>query len=102
MSATVVTPPAPIVTLEEAKAHLRVDHADEDALITAVVATATAWLDGPDGWLGRALGEQMLEVDFPADGDPADRAYPCPPVRAILAETPSADGAAVTRRSSGR
>ena len=31
-----------MITLEETKTHIRVDHADEDAAITAMIATATA------------------------------------------------------------
>lgn len=31
-----------MLTLEQTKLHLRVDHDDEDALITALIATATA------------------------------------------------------------
>lgn len=98
MSVTVVTPPAPIVALDDAKAHLRVDHADEDALIGALVETATAWLDGPDGWLGRALGEQVLETTFPAELDPDDRVYPCPPATCLIDETPDPDSGTVTVR----
>lgn len=66
MRVFVVTPPLPVVNLEEAKRHLRVEGEDEDGLIQAYVAAATGHIDGPDGWLGRAIGEQMLEVRFDA------------------------------------
>lgn len=62
MRVRVVTPPAPIVPLERAKEQLRVFHTREDELIKAYIEAATAHLDGPDGWLGRALGIQELEA----------------------------------------
>lgn len=62
MTVTVVVPPAPIITLDEAKAHLRVEGTEDDDYITGLIAAATAWIDGPGGWLGRALGEQTLEL----------------------------------------
>ncbi|MBX3543585.1 head-tail connector protein [Chelatococcus sp.] len=65
MFVVVVTPPAPVVTLAEAKAHLRVDFNDDDDLIGSFVETATQWIDGPQGWLRRCLGEQTLEAIAP-------------------------------------
>lgn len=62
MRVFVVTPPEPVVSLADAKRHLRVDGNDEDALIEAMIAAATGHIDGPDGWLGRALGVQILEA----------------------------------------
>jgi uncharacterized phiE125 gp8 family phage protein len=64
MRVFVVTPPAPVVTLEEAKTHCKVRHEEEDNLIEMYVAAATKRLDGPDGWLGLAIGEQTLEARF--------------------------------------
>lgn len=62
MHVTVITPPAAIVSLDDAKLRLRVDHSDDDALITALIAAATSWIDGPTGWLGRSIGQQTLEL----------------------------------------
>lgn len=50
------------VSLDQAKAHLVVEHEDHDARITQLIAAATAHFDGRDGWLGRALVEQTWEL----------------------------------------
>lgn len=67
-----VTPPAePPVSLEEAKAHLRVDFGDDDLYVAGLIEAATAHLDGWSGILGRALVTQTWRQDlcgFPRDG----------------------------------
>lgn len=80
MTVLVVTPPASLVSLEEAKAHLRVTTDDEDALITGYLESASAWIDGPAGWLGRSIGEQVLE--YRTDAFPCDY-LPYGPVQSI-------------------
>ena len=61
-----VTPPdADIITLAEAKSHCRVDHTDDDDLISGLIAKATSHLDGASGILGRCLISQTWRVDFP-------------------------------------
>lgn len=60
-----VAPAAPLLTIADAKAHLRVDHADEDALISGLIDAAHAHIDGYGGTLGRALITQTWTVDFP-------------------------------------
>lgn len=60
VSAAAVTP----VTLAEAKAHLRVDHNDEDTVITGLIAAATSYLDGWQGVLGQCLITQSWRQDF--------------------------------------
>ena len=57
------------VSLAEAKAHLRVDHDDQDDLITAQIKAATANLDGWSGILGRALITQTWRQDFAGFAD---------------------------------
>lgn len=65
MTPTLITPPAEQpVSLADAKAHLRIDHDDEDAQVAAAVAAATGHLDGWDGILQLALVTQTWEVAF--------------------------------------
>lgn len=56
------------VTLAEAKAHLRVDHSDDDTLITGLIAAATDHLDGWTGILGRAVITQTWRQDYAGFG----------------------------------
>src|SRR5262245_61367182 len=63
MALRLLTPPdTPPVSLDEAKAHLRVDHTDDDNYITALIAAATTYLDGWNGVLGRAMITQEWEL----------------------------------------
>lgn len=63
MSLYLITPPsAPVVSLDHAKAYLNVTLDDDDAVITGIVAGVADWLAGPEGWLGRSLAPQTLEV----------------------------------------
>lgn len=84
MPVVVITPPeVPLVSLADAKAHLRVEHDDDNDYIEGLVAAVTKTLDGPDGWLGRALITQTLEWrgdEFPACGDIG---LPYPPIASI-------------------
>jgi uncharacterized phiE125 gp8 family phage protein len=54
-------PAAAPITLAEAKSHLRVFHAAEDAYIEALIGVATDYVDGRGGALGRALITQSWE-----------------------------------------
>lgn len=48
--------PADLITVDEAKSWLRVDHGEEDGLIAMLVSAASSHLDGPRGVFGRAMG----------------------------------------------
>lgn len=77
-----VAPAATPVSLAEAKAHLRVDHDDQDDLITAQIKAATAHLDGYAGILGRALVTQTWRQDFGRFADSLK--LPLSPVSAVI------------------
>src|SRR5262245_45682192 len=69
MGLQIVTPPSTYpVTLDEAKAQLNVVDSDDDDLIEQHIAAATQALDGPFGWLGRAIMPQTW--DYFRDGFP--------------------------------
>jgi uncharacterized phiE125 gp8 family phage protein len=62
MALKIVKAPATTpVSLDDAKKHLRVDFPDDDDLITAYIAAATEYVDGPRGFLGRALIDQTWD-----------------------------------------
>ncbi len=66
MKPQLITPPATeLLTLPEAKQHLRVVHADEDGLITSLAAAAEAYLDGWAGILGRCIRRQTWQSVAP-------------------------------------
>lgn len=65
MPFVVITPPDQAVSLEEMKAHLRVDHDEDDDRIEALVAGAQAGFEDPDiGWLRRPVARQEVEFFY--------------------------------------
>jgi uncharacterized phiE125 gp8 family phage protein len=78
-----ITPPSvQPLTVEEVKAHLRVDHTDEDSLIALYIAAATSFIDGEYGFLGRALVTQTWELvldNFPLH----EIKIPLPPLQEV-------------------
>lgn len=56
------------VDLADLKAHLRVDHDDDDATLAALMASAVAHLDGWTGVLGRAIMPQTWKQEYTAWG----------------------------------
>lgn len=63
---------AALVSLADAKAHLRVSHLNEDALIARYLEAIADYLDGYEGVLGRALRPQSWKLslsELPACSD---------------------------------
>lgn len=89
MRLALITAPAETpISIEEAKDHLRdVPDADDDQ-VTAMIAAATAGLDGRSGSLGRALCTQTWQTfldRFPCDSE--DILLPLPPLRSVTSVT---------------
>lgn len=74
----ITAPASEPVTLAEAKLHLRVETADEDALITALIAAARA---DAEHLTGRALISQTLELAL--DGFSPEIRLQKPPVASV-------------------
>lgn len=67
MALVLLTPPAAQpVSVADLKAHLRIDHDEEDERLSAFIAAATSRFDGRDGILGRALLTQQWRLTLPA------------------------------------
>lgn len=68
MIPVLITPPAEAVTLSDMKAHLRVDHDEDDVLISGLIDGATAHMDGWRGVLGRAIMPQTWAQEWTCSG----------------------------------
>lgn len=66
MPVRVVVPPEPVISLEDAKWHLRVDTSGDDMLIAGFIEAVTQHIVSPTGWLGRSVSPQTLELSLPA------------------------------------
>lgn len=75
-----VEPVSPVVSLAEAKRHLRVLHDDDDADIELFVAAASAAIEGPTG-IGIALSPQTWRLSL--DHFPCEIIVPLWPVTAV-------------------
>lgn len=99
---SVIEPPLPFVTAQDVKDYHIIEHSDWDATrIPPALNAAMAMLDGPRGWLGRALNPQTLELATYAysrtgcyRGQDVD--LPCPPVIEITAVEYDLDGSTTT------
>lgn len=69
------------VSVAELKAFARIDHEDEDVLLTELIRTARQALDGRAGLLGRALVSQTWRLAL--DRFPAVISLPLPPARSV-------------------
>ncbi|MFC5421956.1 hypothetical protein ACFPOB_20550 [Bosea eneae] len=88
-STVVITPPGALLSPAEIREQLLLPASVSDGALTRLIKVATQEVDGPDGWLGRALGEQVLELRddrFPASWCDGLRLY-CEPIGAIVSVT---------------
>jgi uncharacterized phiE125 gp8 family phage protein len=93
-----VAPANVFVSLDEVKAHCRVDFDDDDAMLSALTQAATDFLDGWAGILGRCLISQTWRVDvYDWVGDIR---MPFPDVQSVTVKYFDADNAEQTVSSS--
>jgi len=71
------------VSTDDAKAQLRVLHADEDTHIDMLIAAAHQHLDGARGILGRSLMTQTWRLTL-SGFEPCGILLPCPPVQSVI------------------
>jgi uncharacterized phiE125 gp8 family phage protein len=85
-----VAPTGDVVTLEEVKSFCRVDHADDDDMLTPLIKESTSKLDGYSGSLGRALLTQTWKVWGGYSANPFR--IPLAPVQSVIVRYIDASG----------
>lgn len=87
-------PLSELVTLEDAKAHCRVDGDGDDRLVAGYIAAAIAYLDGPRGVLGRVVQRQQWRLDLHYGWD-CDIVLPLPDAVDVTAISYDTEGAEI-------
>lgn len=85
-----VAPAAALLTAAEVKAQSRIDFADDDALLSWLISSVTATLDGPAGILGLCLTTQTWAQSF--DGFSDTIRLPLAPVQSVTVGYVDTDG----------
>jgi uncharacterized phiE125 gp8 family phage protein len=78
----ITAPTVEPISLTEAKEHLRISHSDEDNIISLYIRAARQYVEGPYGYLGRALVTQTWDLildEFPDN----EIKIPLPPLQAV-------------------
>lgn len=99
MRVVVITPPESVVTAQEAVDARVFSTDDDDTFIQTLLDVAQASLDGPTGWLGRAIGFQTLEAQLDELCDNIRLQYP-PIVSVTSVKYDDSDGNEQTLSSS--
>lgn len=99
---TVIEKPAPLATVQQAKDYQIIEHTLWDLTrIPLALQAASSLIDGPRGWVGRALMPQTLELATYVGlscglrrGTAVD--LPCPPVIELVSVSYDSDGSTTT------
>lgn len=81
----IAAPVASLLSVEDVRAHLRIDGDDEDMIIASITKSAESHFDGVAGVLGRALITQTWEARF--DVFAAEFILPLPPLQSVVSVT---------------
>jgi uncharacterized phiE125 gp8 family phage protein len=88
-----VAPTSPVVDLDVMKAHLKVDHDDDDDVISAMVLAATGALEGPRNEYRRVLMPQTWQITLDAFPTAAIEIPVLPLIEVVSVTYDDADGA---------
>lgn len=78
----IAAPVDALVSIDQAKAHCRVDGDDDTLLLSELIDAAADYLDGPSGMLGRAILDQTWSAQL--TGWPELFVLPVEPVRSVI------------------